>query len=467
MNRAIDREQVYLLLPGFLQNLVVSFEGRRLINRRYDSAFEELFRELNERTFIPARELSFYRIKRLRHFLAAAGKVPYWQEKFSRHEVDIRASDIMAELNKLPILSKKEVKANQDRITNRESGEKTVSCHTSGTTGSGLVFPVTRGAEQEQWATWWRYRHWHGIDRNTWCGYFGGRSIVPLARKRPPYWRINHAGHQLMLSAYHLSENTAEAYIGALIEHGISWLHGYPSILALLAGFIRNKRITNLPPVKVITTGAESLLPNQRGLIREVFGAKVFQHYGQAEGAANLSECEYGRLHVDEDFSLVEFIPIPGENNACRIVGTNWTNSAFPLIRYDTGDIAALSNDECPCGRSGRLVDAVDGRKEDYLILPNGVRVGRLDHIFKDLVHILEAQIVQFEPGEAVFRIVKGAAYDDSGEEKRVLVEARKRLGSEIAIKIEYTDHIARTSSGKLRFVISHVSEGKLESSSP
>ena len=53
------------------------------------------------------------------------------------------------------------------------------------------------------------------------------------------------------------------------------------------------------------------------------------------------------------------------------------------------------------------------------------------------------------------------------GEEKRLLVEARKRLGSEIAIKIEYTDHIARTSSGKLRFVISHVSSGKLESLSP
>ncbi len=467
MNRIFDREQLYLLLPGVLQDLAISFEGRRIISRRYNSAFEDLFRAVDGRTFVPVKELNIYRMKRLRQFLTAAGKVPYWQEKFGSYKVDIHASDIMAELTKLPILSKEEVKANLERITNREAGEKTASCHTSGTTGSGLVFPVTRGAEQEQWATWWRYRQWQGIDRNRWCGYFGGRSIVPLGRKRPPFWRINRPGRQLMFSAYHLSENTAQAYIGALIKHGVSWLHGYPSALALLASFIRDQGIKTLPPVTVITTGAESLLSHQRELIGGVFGAKVFQHYGQAEGVANLSECEYGRLHVDEDFSLVEFIPIPGENTTCRIVGTNWANAAFPLIRYDTGDIAVLSNKRCPCGRQGRLVDAVDGRKEDYLILPNGVRVGRLDHIFKDLVHIMEAQVVQFEAGEAVFKIVKDAAYDGLGEEKRLLAEARKRLGNEMTIKIEYADHIPRTPSGKLRFVVSHVSGGKLESSFP
>ncbi|SPF38005.1 Coenzyme F390 synthetase-like protein [Syntrophobacter sp. SbD1] len=463
MNGFFNREQLYLWLPGFLQNLAISLEGRRLHNRRYGCSYIELFKEYNERTFFAAEEHELYRLKRFRQFLRDAGKAPYWRDKFSRRGFDIEASDIMAELNKLPILTKKEVKDNLEQISNCNPGEKTIWCHTSGTTGSGLVFPVTRSAEREQWATWWRYRNWHGIYQDTWCGYFGGRSIVSLGRTRPPYWRVNRPGHQIMFSAYHLRENTAEAYIRALVEHDVSWLHGYPSILVLLAGFVRDQRIRPLPPLKVITTGAESLLPYQRRLIREAFGAEVFQHYGQVEGVANLSECEYGRLHADEDFSLIEFIPVSGADGAFKIIGTNWTNPAFPLIRYDTGDIAILCDDQCPCGRPGRMVDVIDGRKEDYLILPNGVRLGRLDHIFKDLVHILEAQIVQFEPGKAVFRIVKGAGYDEAGEEKNLLIEARKRLGPEIAIEFEYTDLIPRTSSGKLRFVVSHITDGHLE----
>jgi phenylacetate-CoA ligase len=148
--------------------------------------------------------------------------------------------------------------------------------------------------------------------------------------------------------------------------------------------------------------------------------------------------------------------------NLFRIIGTNWANPAFPLIRYDSGDIATLSNLKCPCGRSGRIVASVDGRKEDYLILPNGVKIGRLDHIFKDLVHIREAQIVQTEKGSAVFKVVKGTDYDSSGSEKKLLNEARKRLGNDIKLGVEYVDTIPRTRSGKLRFVVSELEEGKL-----
>jgi phenylacetate-CoA ligase len=344
----------------------------------------------------------------------------------------------------------------------KDIGEEAISCHTSGTTGSGLVFPVALSAEREQWAVWWRYRQSHGITRDTWCGYFGGRSIVPLSQKKPPYWRVNKPGRQLMFSAYHLGEKTAAEYVQALVNHKITWLHGYPSILALIASHVIDQKILPLPPVRVISTGAESLLPQQRDIIRKAFKAKVIQHYGQAEGVANISECEHGSLHVDEDFSLVEFIPIEDQNGLFRIVGTNWTNPAFPLIRYDTGDVARLGNTKCPCGSDWRVVDSIDGRKEDYLVLPNGVKIGRLDHIFKDLVNIREAQIVQREAGKAVFKIVKGSQYDRSGEEAKLLKEARQRLGDEIKIAFEYVDHIPHTASGKLRFVVSELQEGKL-----
>src|SRR5258708_7687589 len=123
-----------------------------------------------------------------------------------------------------------------------------------------------------------------------------------------------------------------------------------------------------------------------------------------AEGAATASEGECGTLHVDEDFAAVEFVP--AADGALRVVGTNFTNAATPLIRYDVGDLVTLGVSPCQCGRPGRTVAAVDGRQEDYIVLSNGARLGRLDHVFKDLINIREAQIRQRRAGEITVRIV-------------------------------------------------------------
>ena len=58
---------------------------------------------------------------------------------------------------------------------------------TSGTTGSGFNFPETREMEQKQWAVWWRFRKWHGINSSMWCGWFGGRLIASINQKNPPF----------------------------------------------------------------------------------------------------------------------------------------------------------------------------------------------------------------------------------------------------------------------------------------
>jgi phenylacetate-CoA ligase len=457
-----NREKLYLSLPVALQNAIVSMEGRRLVKRRYDATFEEILRNTCKNNLLTRDGLLRLQRARLRAIIQSATTTSFWRDRFKKFTIDVNAGDLEFEIGKLPVLTKEEVKNSPGGLVCRNIAEETVLSHTSGTTGSGLVFPVTLTAEREQWAVWWRYRRLHGIDRNNWCGYFGGRSIVPLSQNRPPFWRVNKPGRQLMFSAYHLSRNTTAQYVKALVNHEIAWLHGYPSILALIAQYVIELKIQELPPIRIISTGAESLLPQQKEIIQEAFNARVVQHYGQAEGVANISECEHGSMHVDEDYSLVEFVPVENQPGSFRIVGTNWTNPAFPLIRYDTGDIATLSEAGCSCGSSWRVVSSIDGRKEDYLVLPNGVRIGRLDHIFKDLVYVREAQIVQSQINEAVFKVVKGSGYDSSGEEQKLLKEARQRLGDEIKISIEYVDKITRTRSGKLRFVISEIESGKL-----
>jgi phenylacetate-CoA ligase len=111
------------------------------------------------------------------------------------------------------------------------------------------------------------------------------------------------------------------------------------------------------------------------------------------------------------------------------------------------------------------VVTSIDGRQEDYVILPGGARLGRLDHIFKDLVNIQEAQIVQRQPDAMTIRIARGRHYTEQ-DESRLLAETRQRVGQEIKISIEYFEQLERSRSGKLRFVISEIPTGQLQSSS-
>lgn len=448
----MDRESLYIALPPLLQNVILNLEGYLIQRRRYSTSYRQTEQLVEQLTAFQGQVLLDYQTARLRKILLAAAETSFWQRKFSDYDIDWGYGDPFFALRKLPILTKAEVKAAGCVLLNPKIAKSNlISRHTSGTTGSGLKFWETSQCERETWATWWRYRHWHGLTRSMWCGYFGGRSIVPVKQHRPPYWRFNYPGKQLMFSAYHLSADTAPAYLSVLKERGIGWLHGYPSTISLLASYA-GKETNDI--VQWISFGAESLSLTQRAIVQKAFPrAQLIQHYGQAEAVANISQCRYGRLHIDEDFSFVEFVQLPELPGKYRLVGTNWTNEAFPLLRYDTGDIVTLSDVNCPCGSKWRTVEDIDGRIEDFIELPNGARVGRLDHIFKDMVNIVEAQIHQSSRCKVTFLVVRGQDYSNA-DERQLLIETRKRLGEQLSVEIRYVDAIQRTHAGKLRFVL-------------
>lgn len=450
----MNLESIYLRLPIVCQNWAIGLEGRRVQRRRYGRGYADFAAAADQRQAFSLAELEAYRVARLRHHLQAAAQTPFWRRRFLEYGVDPRSADPFAQLRRLPILTKQEVKAEVADFRNpRIPAADLLTVHTSGTTGSGLVFVQTRDMERTTWATWWRYRRWHGLSQEDWCAYFGGRSVVPLSQRQPPYWRWNHPGRQLLFSGYHLSAATARDYAKALCEAKIRWLHGYPSLLALLATYAIEQGLSR-SKVQVISVGAENLLSSQESVIATAFQAPVIQHYGQAEGVANISQCPAGYMHVDEDYAGVEFVPLDGVPAAFRIVGTNWHNAAFPLLRYDTGDVATVDpSDTCLCGRLGRVIHAIDGRREDYVVLPNGAQIGRMDHIFKDMMNIREAQIAQRAAGDIVVRVVRGSRYA-AADERMLLDEVRKRVGGNTEISITYTESIARTRSGKIRLVV-------------
>jgi phenylacetate-CoA ligase len=453
-----DPEAVYQRLPIPLQNVGCSFVGWHTERTRYGRAFGRRFEEAVARTHSPVETVIAFRDQRLKSIVEHAARTsPFYQERF--RAAGIAASDIrsMRDLASLPILTKREAQEHTPRLVSTViPSRETRLVHTSGTTGGALRFPVTMNAIQEQWAVWWRYRGWHGIQKGTWSALFAGRSVVPSRQDRPPFWRVNRPGRQLLFSGYHMSPENLSAYVGELRRRKPPWLHGYPSLLALLAAYLVESDGDLGYDIRWVTTGAENLLPHQSAVIERALGVKPIQHYGLAEGVANVSQCELGRMHVDEDFAAVEFVPL-GENGLHQIIGTNLTNPAAPLLRYDTQDVATIrEGSSCACGRPGRLVEKVDGRLEDYVVLRNGVRIGRMDHIFKDMINIQEAQIHQARPGEIAIRVVRGRGYGDE-DEQQLLRETEKRVGDDMEIRVEYLNSLPRSSTGKLRFVLSEL----------
>jgi phenylacetate-CoA ligase len=453
MNREVMNhtfQRIYGGLPASIQHLVCSAEGFRLQRARFGRDFNQLLREAEARSALTTAQIGALRDRLFREFVsdAAVGCAFYRTQAAFRPVAEGRPFSV----DGLPILEKPLVQASASLIA-RGDVRWAGMASTSGSTGTGLRFPVTRRAVRSQWATWWRFRRWHGIGRDQWCGYFGGRPVVPVGRIEAPFWRYNVPGRQVLFSGSHLSNDTWTAYVSELARRRLAWLHGYPSLLALLAAYLVEHRQSIGYEVRWVTTAAENLLPAQADVIERAFGVRPRQHYGMAEGAANASECPNGRLHVDEDFAFVEFLPVE-HGTGRRIVGTNVTNRAFPLIRYDVGDIAQVSGQTCDCGRPGQIIDAIDGRREDYVVLPNGALVGRLDHIFKDQIRVREAQIYQPDLGRVVLRLA--GAHDFTLRDEQALVSAaRTWLGNALRIEIEHLDALPRTPAGKLRFVVS------------
>ena len=129
--------------------------------------------------------------------------------------------------------------------------------------------------------------------------------------------------------------------------------------------------------------GAEPWSAQLRARIEEMLGLRALDIYGLSEviGPGVASEClaGHGWLHVNEDHFLVEAIspasgqPVPdGERG--ELVFSAVTRQALPLLRYRTGDIAALRHGTCDCGRTLVQMSQVAGRRDDMLVV-RGVNV--------------------------------------------------------------------------------------------
>lgn len=451
-------QTVYEYSPITLQNIFVTYWGWKLKSRKYGNYFKEYFELLQKYQWLDKNNLIELQNQKLREIIKYSYEnVPYYRELFD--SIRLKPSDIQTveDLVKIPILEKDVVRKRwRELLSKVYPKSKAVIYHTSGTTGKPITVYISKNCYEREYAFRWMHYSWGGIKLGGKFATFAGHPVVPIRQNKPPFWRYNLAENQLIFSSQHISKDTLPYYIQALQNFQPDMIHGYPSSIYLIARYMVENKITNIRP-KAIFTASETLLNFQREVIEKAFGCKVFNWYGNTEMVAHATECEKGNMHIQLLHSVMEIVDEEGypvkEGESGIIVGTSLENWAMPLIRYKVGDVAIPKSGKCACGREYPLVENIVGRIEDYIITPEGRYVGRLDHVFKSELHVVEAQIIQEKSDRLRILIVKDEGYTDE-DTKKIIMGLQERLGYSIKFEFEFVSKIPRESSGKFRFVV-------------
>jgi len=323
---------------------------------------------------------------------------------------------------------------------------------TSGTSGSPLSLVQSLDAVIREEAFLQRQLRWTGWRPGQKRAWIRGDIVCGADPPDRRYWCRDWFGRVLMMSSYHLSRTTMGAYVDALERHDPVLIHAYPSSVAALAAWLQaaGRRYAGRA-LRGVLTSSETLGPEVRALVERSFGVRVFDWYGQAERVAAIGTCERGRYHVLTDYGGVELLPL--EDGSCELVGTTLNNPAMPLQRYRTGDrVLPGMGADCPCGRVFPTVQAVIGRQERSVTLPDGRIVTRLDRVFQGFdTHLVEGQVLYRNDGGFVLRVVTLPGFGPA-DEAALLAAFRLRV-PRVTVSVERVEAIPRGPNGKFEFI--------------
>lgn len=268
-----------------------------------------------------------------------------------------------------------------------------------------------------------------------------------------PFWMKLPFTGRLVMSSYHIGPNTGQQYLDKLSEFKPDVIMAYPSSISLLAQIAKESGWKADWPLRCILTSSETFKRDKQMLAAEVFGNVVCDHYGLAERVAVLQSCSQGHYHVRDDYAWVEFVQ---DEHGLKIVGTNIHNSAMPMTRYDTADYVQGLNTEgdCLCGNRAPYVEQILGREDDYIILPDGRQIGRMDVAFKGITGLVEAQLEQVAYDHILIRYVAFPDADIDTLKSVLSRNIRERVGNEPKLEFVAMTALPRTSRGKFKSVV-------------
>jgi len=241
----------------------------------------------------------------------------------------------------------------------------------SGTSGQRGVF-LTSSAERNMWAGAILAKALPG-------GLRAGARVGLVLRAGGPLYESVASG-RIIFRFFDLA-GPLDEHIAGLAELAPTILAAPPSVLRLLAQ-ARLEGKLRVAPDRIYSV-AEVLDSHDQDLIEAAFSCRVDQIYQATEGFLAIS-CGDGRLHLNEDLLVFERAALDPAGRRFTPIVTDLFRRTQAMVRVRVDDVLIESAAACPCGSPLQVIDRVEGRADDVLMLPAGI--GELRPLFADLV---------------------------------------------------------------------------------
>lgn len=411
--------------------------------------------------WLPATEIAALQLTRLKDFLRdVAVNVPYYRTLFAQIGFDASKVQSLADLQRLPFLTKAVIRANVDALKHAHA-MGLARFNTGGSSGEPLVFYIGKKRVSHDVAAKWRATRWWDVDIGDTEIVVWGSPIELGKQDRIKRWRDKMLRTQL-LPAFEMSEARLDQFIDTVRTIKPRMLFGYPSALALIARHAQKRGVAMSDlGIKVAFVTSERLYDDQRSAIGEVFGCAVANGYGGRDAGFIAHECPAGGMHITADDIVVEIVDASGQVQPAGVAGeivvTHLSTNDFPFIRYRTGDIGVLGTKPCSCGRGLPLLQDIQGRSTDFVVAADGTVMHGLSliYILRDLPGIQSFKVIQ--ESRALTRVLLVTDTDFPPGANDIITKGfKERLGLNVSVLIDLVNNIPAEKSGKFRYIISH-----------
>lgn len=356
-----------------------------------------------------------------------------------------------------PVVNKETLKAHWDEIAVKQYESCADNCvkYTSGSTGTPFKM-VMDGYKHSRWIAGNKvFRDNVGVRSHEKTVFISGT----VADKKIPMER-QERDNVFYLDCKYLDGEALNELISHLAETGVRTLTAMASVLDKIAGHIKSGQAPCWSgDFLAIFSVSETLKMNTRKVVSEYFNCPVYVLYANEEngvlavedGTGNGCRANTADFYL-EVLSMEDDTPAK-DGEIGRLVITDYFNNAFPLIRYENGDLVSKKTME-----DGKVyITEIAGRKTDTLYTTDGRMVHYFDSIsfLEPYMDIKQFQLIQWDYHNFTWILNT----QNHGYEEMIVRECKELFGKDSNWKFEYVDEIPKLRSGKSRMTVCNIPE--------
>lgn len=413
------------------------------------------------KTPLELKQIQFNRlIKLLNH---CQSNVPYYHKMFSNLGIDNINHNIksLSDFEKLPVLTKSIIKENNELLIASNYRGKNLVKSTGGSTGQPLRLEMNKESEARRTALMYRGYGWLGAGLGVKTFFLWGANLGASTSLKKLKLSLHESFlNRKTVSSFNMKQGNLSEYIAQINNYKPTALVSYTNPLFQLSKHIIENSLKIHSP-KTIITGAEALTEYQREVIEKAFKCKVYNTYGCREVMLIGAECsEQHGFHMNTDHLVIETLNHSGQNvlnGVGDVTLTDLSNFGMPLLRYQNGDTANISNRSCSCGNPLPIMEEITGRKVDVLKTPSGGLIPGLffPHIMKEHNEIIRYQVKQSDLSSVELNLICNKGLDYSSRQQ--IQNEFKKIANDVKLIIKIVDDIPLAPSGKHRNVICEI----------